>query len=139
MSGSPRAADWLRNSPHDTTRVESFLYWSQETFGTGKPVVSVTHVGLIAPAAPGDPAIVLGKQIFSTRYMTGGLSLTAITTDAATGAHYLVYLNRTGVDLLDGLLGPLKRSVLESRLLSELPDIVQKLRGRLERSRSPNE
>ena len=137
-AGSPRASDWLRNSPHDTTRVESFLYWSQETFGAGKPVVSVTHVGLIAPDSPGDPAIVLGKQIFSTRYMTGGLSLTAIATEPAKGAHYLVYLNRTGVDLLDGLMGPLKRSVLESRLHSELPNIVQKLRVRLERSaRSP--
>ena len=75
----------------------------------------------------------LGKQVFATRYMTGGLSLTAITTDTATGANYLVYLNRTGVDLLGGLFGSLKRSVLESRLKSEVPNIIQNLRVRLER------
>lgn len=65
--------------------------------------------------------------------MTGGVSLTALTTDIATGANYLVYLNRTGVDLLGGFLGPLKRSLLESRLKSELPDTIRKLRVRLER------
>ncbi len=133
VSGVPAATEWLRDSSKGAKQVESFLYWSQENFGTGKPVVSVTHVGLIAPASPGDPVIVLGKQVFATRYMTGGLSLTAITTDAATGANYLVYLNRTGVDLLGGLMGPLKRSVLESRLKSEVPTIIQNLRVRLER------
>lgn len=134
MSSAPRATQWLRDFPNDARQVESFLYWSQENYGAGKPVVVVTHVGLIAPDSPGGPAIVLGKQIFATRYMTGGLSLTAITTDTGTGANYLVYLNRTGVDLLGGLFGPLKRSLLESRLTSDLPDIIQKLRRRLERS-----
>lgn len=133
LSEARGATDWLRDFPAAAAPFESFLYWSQENYGAGKPVVAVTHVGLIAPAMPGDPAIVLGKQIFATRYMTGGLALTAITTDTDTGANHLVYLNRTGVDLLGGLFGPLKRSVLESRLKSELPDIIQKLRVRLER------
>lgn len=134
LSEARGATDWLRDFPAAAAPGESFLYWSQENYGAGKPVVAVTHVGLIAPALPGDPAIVLGKQIFATRYMTGGLALTAITTDTGTGANYLVYLNRTGVDLLGGFFGPLKRSVLESRLKSELPDIIQKLRVRLERT-----
>ena len=134
LSGAPLATAWLRDYPNDTTPVESFLYWSQENYGAGKPVVTVTHVGLIAPGSPGAPAIALAKQIFATRYMTGGLAVTAITTDTVTGANYLVYLNRTGVDLLGGMFGPVKRSVLESRLTSELPDIIQKLRVRLERN-----
>jgi hypothetical protein len=131
---APCASSWLRDFPNTTNRIESFLYWSQETYGRGKPVVVVTHVGIIPPSAPGDPAIVLGKQVMATRYMTGGLSLMAITTDQTTGINYLVHLNRTGVDLLGGLFGPLKRSALESRLKRELPDIIQKLRARLERT-----
>ena len=131
---APIAARWLRDFPHTAEQVESFLYWSQETYGAGKPVVVVTHVGIIPPASPGAPAIVVGKQVMATRYMTGGLSLTAITTDEANDAHYLVYLNRTGVDLLGGLFGPFKRAALESRLKRELPDLIQKLRTRLERS-----
>jgi hypothetical protein len=133
LSGAPGATEWLRDFPGGTANVESFLYWSQENYGAGKPVVAVTHLGLFAPDSAGDPAIVLGKQIFATRYMTGGLALTAVTTDTETGARYLVYLNRTGVDLLGGFFGPLKRSILESRLKSELPEIIQKLRVRLER------
>lgn len=134
---TPCASRWLRGFPGAGDDVESFLYWSYETYSAGKPVVLVTHVGIIPPADPGDPAIILGKQVMATRYMTGGLSLMAITTDAATGAHYLVYLNRTGVDLLGGLFGPIKRAALESRLKRELPDIIHKLRARLERTAPP--
>ena len=130
----PQAGAFPRDFPAAGDRIESFVYWSYENYGPGKPMVLVTHVGIIAPAAPGEPAIVLGKQILATRYMTGGLSITAVTTDAGTGRHYLVYLNRTGVDLLGGLFGPVKRAVLESRLRSEVPEIIVKLRERLERS-----
>ena len=130
---APSAARWLRDFPRTGDRVESILYWSQETYGAGKPVVAVTHVGIIPPVAPGDPAIVLGKQVMTTRYMNGGLSLMAITPDPAAGTNYLIYLNRTGVDLLGGFFGPFKRAALESRLKRELPDIIEKLRARLER------
>lgn len=131
---APGASEWLREFPNTTAPVESFLYWSQETYGAGKPVVVVTHVGIVPPAAPGEPTIVLGKQVLATRYMTGGLSMMAITRDAASGANYLIYLNRTGVDLLGGFLGPLKRRALESSLRRELPEIIQRLRTRLQRT-----
>ena len=134
---APCAARWLHDFPNTADQIESFLYWSQETYGAGKPVVVVTHVGIVSPESPGDPAIVLGKQVMATRYMTGGLSLMAITTDEATGANYLVYLNRTGVDLVGGLFGPLRRAAIESRLKRELPDMIEKLRGRLERTSPP--
>lgn len=133
LSQASCATEWLRDVRPADASVESFLYWSYENYGAGKPVVLVTHVGIITPTAPGDPAIVLGKQILATRYMTGGLAITAVTTDPLTGRHYLVYLNRTAVDLLGGLLGPLKRAALESRLRSEIPEIIHKLRTRLER------
>lgn len=131
---APCASTWLLDFPNTPNRIESFLYWSQETYGAGKPVVVVTHVGIIPPSALGDPAIVLGKQVMATRYLTGGLSLMAITTDQETGINYLVHLNWTGVDLLGGFFGPLKRAALESRLKRELPDVIQKLRRRLERT-----
>ena len=137
LSLTNSAAAWLRDSPKDAVPVESFLYWSQENYGAGKPVVLVNHIGLFAPERPGDPAIVIGKQVFASRYMTGGLALTAITTDTATGANYLMHLNRTGVDVLGGVLGPFKRAMLESRLKGELPEIIQKLRARLERRTLP--
>jgi hypothetical protein len=134
LASAPCAAEWLRDGTAAVEGVESFVYWSQETYGAGKPVVVVTHVGLVAPRQPGQPAVVIGKQIFASRYMTGGLALTAVVTDAANGRNYLIYVNRSGVDLLGGVFGPIKRAVLESRLKREVPEIVGKLRTRLERS-----
>lgn len=122
---------WMRDQLQRSGEVETFLYWSKEYYGAGKPVILLTEVAIYQPSA--DAVIVAGKQLFSNRYMNGAMSLMAITTDAA-GAHYLMYLNRTTVDLLGGLFGGIKRSMLESRLANEMPEIIARLRERLERS-----
>jgi len=124
-------AGWIRGYPASGGDLESFVYWSQESYGSGKPVVLVTHVAIHqeGPAA----VIVVGKQILATRYFDGGLAMTTITADID-GTRYLTYLNRSSVDLLGGFLGSVKRAVLESRLSGEVPEIITKLRTRLERS-----
>lgn len=136
-----RATAYLRNSVTDlatktmrpaTPRTESFLYWSLESYATGKPIVLVTHVNIIPPVVPGNPAIVMGKQVFASHYITEGLALTAITTDTETGERFLIYRNSTGVDLLGGVFGRIKRAALESRLRREVPEVIGKLRQRLE-------
>lgn len=137
IPGAPCTADWLGGKAAAEDHIESFLYWSQETYGAGKPVVTVTHVGLVSPKAPGEPWLVLGKQIFASRYMMGGFALTALTSDSGTGERYLVYVNRTAVDLLGGFFAPLKRSMLESALKRQGPEIIGKLRQRLERNPPP--
>jgi hypothetical protein len=129
----PGAPAWLVTMPSAAAEIESFIYWSQELYSSGRPVVLVTHVSLLAPRRPEDPAIVVGQQIMATRYMTGGFSITGITTDPSTGRRYLIYLNRSGVDLVGGVFGPIRRSILESRLKRQVPEIIQKLRQRLER------
>jgi hypothetical protein len=121
--------EWLRAYPHHRGRVESFIYWSQELY-SGRPAILVTHVAI--EQSP-NQALVIGKQIFASRYFDGGIALMSITTDAD-GARYLSYLNRSSVDLLGGFLGPIRRAIVESRVSGELPDIITKLRGRLERS-----
>lgn len=128
--GAPDLAPLVNRAPAAGT--ESFLYWSIESYGTGKPVVLVTHVNILQSAAPGDSAVVIGKQIFANHYINEGLAVTAIATDAATGTRFLIYRNQTSVDLLGGILGPIRRAVLESRLRRDVPGIIQKLRTRLE-------
>ena len=123
---------WMRELPQRSGDLETFLYWSQEYYGAGKPVILLTDVAIYQPSR--DVVIVASKQIFSNRYINGALSLMAITTDPA-GAHYLIYLNRTTVDLLGGLFGGIKRTMLESRVADEMPEIIAALRQRLERSR----
>lgn len=130
VAQSPSLAAWLADFPSAGREVESFVYWSQEYYGAGKPVILATHVAIQRDSP--DAAVVMAKQIFSSRYMDGGLGITAVTTDAQTGARYLTHFNHSAPDLLGGFLGPIKRELLESRLSSELPELILKLRRRLE-------
>jgi hypothetical protein len=130
VAQTPALAAWLAGVPRNGGDVESFMYWSQEYYGSGKPVVLLTHVAIQRDSP--DAAVVMAKQIFASRYMNGGFAITAVTTNPHTGAHYLTYFNRSAPDLLGGFLGPIKRNVLESRLSDELPEIILRLRARLE-------
>jgi hypothetical protein len=128
---APPLDAWIRDQPQRHGQLETFLYWSKEYYGAGKPVILLTEIAIYQPSP--DAVIVAGKQLFSSRYMNGALSVLAISTDGA-GAHYLMYLNRTTVDVLSGLFGGLKRSILESQVAHEMPAIIAGLRDRLERS-----
>lgn len=117
----------------DVPGVESFFYWSKDQYSTGKGVISVTHVDVVRPDAVGAPAVlVLGKEIFATHYRTGSLGVTAVVHDPVFDQRYLVYINRSQVDLLHGLFGGLKRKLIEGRLASESESFVRLVRTRLE-------
>lgn len=127
----PPLSSWIDDEPAREP-LESFVYWSKELFGSGKPVILITHVAIHRPAT--GAGVVVGKQIFASRYINGALSMTALTT-AEGGQRYLVYLNRSTVDVLGGVFGGVKRAMLESRLSGEVPELIARLRDRLERSR----
>jgi hypothetical protein len=123
----------------DDPHIESFFYWSKEHYSGGKPVISITHVGIVRPEPESRlPAVlVTGKQIFATHYIEGALGLTLVTRSGPNGVRYLAYLNRSQLDLLRGFFGGLARSVVEARLERQSPQIVRGLRLRLE-SGSPS-
>jgi hypothetical protein len=135
----PAVESWLTDYPHADTAVESFFYWSKEHYAEGKPVISVTHVGMVhSDTDPRLPAVlVASKQIFATHYVEAGLGVTMVLRDDATGTPYLAYVNRSEVDLLRGWFGGLVRSVLEDRLERHAPQIVRGLRARLESGAPP--
>ncbi len=136
----PEVGRWLTRYPRADPDIESFLYWSKEHYGEGKPVIAVTHVGIVRNAADYrlPDVLVIGKQIFASHYIEGGLGLTTIVRDTTTGVSYLAYLNRSQVDFLRGWLGGLMRRMLEDRLDREAPQVIRALRGRLE-SGTPSE
>ena len=74
----PAVAQWVRQFPQASGPEESFLYRSKESYGRGKPVVSVTHVGIVRPApAPDRPAVlVTGTQLLASHYTNASLGLT---------------------------------------------------------------
>ena len=137
----PNVLAWLKEFPHVDSAVESFFYWSKEHYGEGTPVISITHVGIVRPASGHRrPAIlVIGKQIFATHYLDGGLGLTMVVRDAATGTPYLAYINRSQVDILRRFFGGFLRGVLENRIERQAPLILRGLRARLESGDPPDE
>jgi len=110
--------------------VSEFLYWSTESFGL-KPVASVTHVSIYIQ--PGR-TVIASKQIYASHYFDASLGLTAALDDGAEApgpSMYLVYLNRSRIDLLGGFFGGLRRAFLRGRLREgmrkNLVEVVRKL------------
>jgi hypothetical protein len=50
---------------------------------------------------------------------------------------YLVYVNRSSIDVLNGMVGSLARPIMERRLTRNAPAIVAGLRARLESGPPP--
>ena len=99
----------------------------------------MTHVGIVRPVlTAGVPAtIVAGKQILATHYSQISLGLTMALPGAAGAPSYLVYVNRSSLDVLGGMVGTLTRAVMERRLSRQAPIIVGGLRTRLESGPPP--
>lgn len=128
----PLFAEYLQRYPQaDMPGVESFVYWSKEGVG-GKRIISATHVSIVRHDDRTLPdVIVAGKEIFATHYVNASLGLTAIMR-GSNGQNYLVYLNRSEVDVLGGFFGGLVRMTMGRRLKAEASGVLRGLRNRLE-------
>lgn len=116
---------------------EHFLYWSKEVLG-GKPVVAVTEVTIAQHGDGLRPDVVIaGKGVLATHYVTASLGVTALVTDRGSGARTLVYVNRSELDVLDGVFGGVARRVIERRLRTEAADVLRDLKARLESGDPP--
>ncbi len=127
----PEFREYLAQYPGEPLPgVHEFFYWSTESFGL-KPVASITHVYVYVQ--PGRAAIA-SKQIYASHYFDASLGLAAALDDpgdASNPGMYLVYLNRSRIDLLGGFFGGLRRAILRGRLRDgmrkNLADVVRKL------------
>jgi hypothetical protein len=93
----------------------SFFYWARETFGF-KPVLSAYHVLVHRPPGRPDLGLVVSKQFYASRYIDVSLEITIVADDPAAAAGpgcYLVYVARSRVDSLRGLVGALKRGAVQ--------------------------
>lgn len=116
----------------DASAIESFFYWSKEQYGIGKPVVTVVHVDVVRPRVPSALRVALiSREILATHYRNASLGLTAVADDGA-GQRYLIYLNRSQLDVLGGLFGGWKRAILEAKVKKESVDVFSAVRRRLE-------
>lgn len=135
---APGFAGYLRRGPTPLfPDVESFVYWSQERLAD-KPIVRVTNVNILRSHHEGLPEVlVAGKEIFSTHYINASLGLTALIRGEPGGSNYLVYVNRSEVDVLRGIFGGIIRWVMQRRLKAEAANVLQGLKARLESGEPP--
>ena len=115
--------------------IEEFLYWSKEKYGL-KPVLSLTHV-IIYKRALGNSTEVLvaSKQLYANHYFEGSLGLTAFVEGnqgLATSGAYLMYLNRSRADALQGWFLAIKRSLIGGRVREGLARNLKLAKKRIE-------
>lgn len=121
-------------APAAAVAPEAFVYWATEQFGA-KDVVSATHTIITTSEDPSLPAVMIAsKQIFATHYAIASLNVTALVRrpGADDAPDYLVVVNRTSVDAIEGLLGGFVRRSIENRVRRETPAMVVRLRDRIE-------
>ena len=127
---APRLRRHLLEYPTSSAeKMTDFVYWSKELV-RGRPVISITHVAM-APAVDDSPvAYAIGsKQIYAMHYYDASLGLTLLVPDrtAATPATYVVYLNRSRIDLFDGLFGGVARRMVAGRARGLVAEQLQRL------------
>jgi len=129
---APDFHEYLARYPHDALPgVRDFFYWSVETFGL-KPVASITQVSMYVQ--PGQ-ALTASKQLYASHYFDASLGMSAALDDPSDASEphmYLVYLNRSRVDLLSGFFGGLRRAIMRGRLRDGMQKNLAEVVHRLE-------
>jgi hypothetical protein len=118
--------DYPRSSVEKAT---DFVYWSKERV-RGRPVISMTHVATVAAVDDSPVAFAIGsKQIYAMHYFDASLGLTLLVPDpvAAGTATYVIYLNRSRIDLFDGVLGGVARRIVAGRAKGLVAEQLQRL------------
>jgi hypothetical protein len=103
-----------------TQGATDLVYWSKERVNR-RPVISVTHLSIV-PAAGESPVdyAIASKQIYAMHYFDASLGLTLLVRDRSTSSPvtYVVYLNRSRIDLFDGMLGGIARKIVSGKARS---------------------
>lgn len=115
------------------THNDDIVYWSREHYGFGlKSLVNVTHTTTYK-ASP-SVTVLAAKQIWASHYYDGSLGITVLV-DANPGT-YLVYLNRSRIDLLRN--AGFKRWLVKKFAPGSIRKEVIALKRQVETSRQAN-
>lgn len=132
LDGAPAFCDYLRQYPHlSLAKTEDFFYWSKEVFGF-KPVVGLNHVSIFT-TGPESDAIIVTTQIYASHYMDGSIAITALMADPEDShGFYWLYLNRSRIDRLSGLMGLISRPIVQSKARAGLAKSLLQTKQRTE-------
>lgn len=119
---------YARAAPRD-----SVIYWSKEQIG-GVATVTVTHLRTYEIRGALTLTLAAGVEVYASHYRTGSLTVVGIVGAGDARATYLVYVNRSQVDALRGVLGRPRRVVFGPRARREAELVLTGLRRGLERA-----
>jgi len=122
---------------HDAT-TSDFVYWSSERVH-GQPTMTITHVAIAQ--IPGESPVnyaIASKQIYAMHYYDASLGLTLLVRDPAgsPATTYVVYLNRSRIDLFDGVLGGAVRRIVARRARGIVSEQLARLQRTLVETRA---
>jgi hypothetical protein len=127
---APRLRRHLLDYPASSADgMTDFVYWSTELV-RGRPVISVTHVATAAALDDSPVAYAVGsKQIYAMHYFDASLGLTLLVPDRRpdSAGTFVVYLNRSRIDLFDGLFGGVARRIVAGRARGLVAEQLQRL------------
>jgi hypothetical protein len=127
---APRLRRHLLDYPASSASgMTDFVYWSTELV-RGRPVISVTHVATAAAVDDSPVAYAVGsKQIYAMHYFDASLGLTLLVPDRrpASSGTFVVYLNRSRIDLFDGVFGGVTRRIVAGRARGLVAEQLQRL------------
>jgi hypothetical protein len=125
----------LRNYPASPSgNVQDFFYWSKEIFGF-KPVIGLNHVSIHTDDAGG--ALIATTQIYASHYMDGSVAVNALIPDSGVqgSGFYWLYMNRSRIGRLSGVMGTLSRPIVQRRARAGLTKSLVQTKQRLETAR----
>jgi hypothetical protein len=127
---APRLRRHLLEYPASSPeKMTDFFYWSKELV-RGRPVISITHVATAAAIDDSPVAYAIGsKQIYAMHYYDASLGLTLLVPDrtAPFPATYVIYLNRSRIDLFDRVFGGVARRIVAGRARTLVAQQLQRL------------
>jgi hypothetical protein len=106
-----------------------FVYWSKERVHS-RAVVSITHVAIVPGERTSPVNVAIGtKQIYAAHYFDASLGITLLVRDTTVPepATYVVYLNRSRIDLFDGFFGGVARRIVAGRARSLVTEQLARL------------
>ena len=137
LDDAPALQDHLQHYPAGSAdNIEDFFYWSKEVFGF-KPVIGMNHVRVFTDGSTGNVMIVT-TQIYASHYLEGSVAVNRLMPDRDHGnepAFYWLYMNRSRVGRLAGLIGSMSRPIVQRRARSGLMKSLSQTKQRFEAAR----
>jgi hypothetical protein len=137
LEQAPAFQHHIRRYPAGASaNIENFFYWSKEQFGF-KPVIGLNHVSIYTDADTGN-VLIATTQIYASHYLDGSIGIHALLPDSMSTnepGFYWLYMNRTRIGRLGGLLGTISRPIVQRRARAGLMKSMQQTKARFEASR----